>query len=141
MLGASLAGAVYTVMARRLLVTRSALFVTAFQNLFGALFMAPLAALEAATVGVRTPTAAAVAAVLYLALLGSVVAYLLLNYGLRFVSAGRAAAFTNVMPVIAVGAALRRARGEVHGGAGAGGGRGAGRGVPGQPDGRRRWRG
>jgi drug/metabolite transporter (DMT)-like permease len=38
---AALAGAVYTVMARRLLVTRSALFVTAYQNLFGALFMAP----------------------------------------------------------------------------------------------------
>ncbi len=56
--------------------------------------------------GVRTPTAAAVAAVLYLALLGSVVAYLLLNYGLRFVAAGRAAAFTNVIPVIAVVAAF-----------------------------------
>ena len=105
-LAASLAGALYTVMARRLLVTRSALFVTTFQNLFGALFMAPLAAVEAAAVGVRTPTAAAVAAVLYLALLGSIVAYLLLNYGLRFVAAGRAAAFTNVIPVIAVVAAF-----------------------------------
>jgi len=61
-LAASLAGAVYTVMARRLLVTRSALFVTTFQNLFGALFMAPLALVEAAAVGVRTPTAAAVSA-------------------------------------------------------------------------------
>ena len=50
----------------------------------------------------RTPTPAAVGAVFYLALLGSVVAYLLLNYGLRFVSAGRASAFTNVVPVIAV---------------------------------------
>ena len=105
-LSASLSGAVYTVMARRLLVTRSALFVTTFQSLFGALFMAPLAAIEAAAVGVRTPTAAAVAAVLYLALLGSVVAYLLLNYGLRFVAAGKAAAFTNVIPVIAVIAAF-----------------------------------
>jgi drug/metabolite transporter (DMT)-like permease len=105
-LAASLAGAVYTVMARRLLVTRSALFVTTFQTLFGALFMAPLAALEAAFVGVRTPTAAAVSAVLYLALLGSIVAYLLLNYGLRFVPAGRASAFTNIVPVIAVGAAF-----------------------------------
>ena len=105
-LSASLSGAVYTVMARRLLVTRSALFVTTFQSLFGALFMAPLAAIEAAAVGVRTPTAAAAAAVLYLALLGSVVAYLLLNYGLRFVAAGRAAAFTNVIPVIAVVAAF-----------------------------------
>ena len=42
-LGASLAAAVYNVAARRLLVTRSALFVTTFQNLFGALFMLPLA--------------------------------------------------------------------------------------------------
>jgi drug/metabolite transporter (DMT)-like permease len=105
-LAASLAGAVYTVMARRLLVTRSALFVTTFQTLFGALFMAPLAAIEAAVVGVRTPTVAAVAAVLYLALLGSIVAYLLLNYGLRFVPAGRASAFTNIVPVIAVATAF-----------------------------------
>ena len=105
-LAASLAGAGYTVMARRLLVTRSALFVTAFQNLFGALFMAPLAAVEAAVVGVRTPTTAALAAVLYLALLGSIVAYLLLNYGLRFVPAPRASAFTNLVPVVAVGAAF-----------------------------------
>jgi drug/metabolite transporter (DMT)-like permease len=44
--------------------------------------------------------------VLYLALLGSIVAYLLLNYGLRFVPAGRAAAFTNLVPVIAVVAAF-----------------------------------
>ncbi len=105
-LAASLAGGGYTVMARRLLVTRSALFVTAFQNLFGALFMAPLAAVEAAVVGVRTPTTAALAAVLYLALLGSIVAYLLLNYGLRFVPAPRASAFTNLVPVVAVGAAF-----------------------------------
>jgi drug/metabolite transporter (DMT)-like permease len=104
-LAAALAGAAYTVMARRLLVTRSALFVTAWQNLFGALFMAPLAAAVAAIVGVRTPTIAASAAVLYLALLGSVVAYLLLNYGLRFVPAGRASAYTNIVPVIAVGVA------------------------------------
>jgi drug/metabolite transporter (DMT)-like permease len=105
-LTASLSGAIYTVMARRLLVTRSALFVTTFQNLFGALFMAPLAAVEAAVVGVKKPTTAAAGAMLYLALLGSIVAYLLLNYGLRFVPAGRASAFTNLVPVIAVGVAF-----------------------------------
>jgi drug/metabolite transporter (DMT)-like permease len=52
--------------------------------------------------GTPPPPPAAVGATLYLALLGSIVAYLLLNYGLRFVSAGRASAFTNVVPVIAV---------------------------------------
>ena len=42
-LAAALSAAVYSILARRLLVSRSALFVTAWQNLFGALFMAPLA--------------------------------------------------------------------------------------------------
>ena len=104
-LAASFSAAVYNLMARRLLITRSALFVTAYQNLFGALFMAPLAAAEAAVVGVRTPTTAALAAVVYLSLACSAGGYLLLNYGLRFVSAGRVAAFVNVVPVIAVVAA------------------------------------
>ena len=104
-LAASFSAAVYNLMARRLLVTRTALFVTAFQNLFGALFMAPLAAVEAATVGVRTPAASAASAVLYLSLACSAGGYLLLNYGLRFVPAGRVAAFVNVVPVIAVVAA------------------------------------
>jgi drug/metabolite transporter (DMT)-like permease len=34
------------------------------------------------------------------------VAYLLLNYGLRFVAAAQAAAFTNVIPIVAVVAAV-----------------------------------
>ena len=58
-LAASLSAAVYSILARRLLVSRSALFVTTLQNLFGALFMAPLALVEALVVGVRRPTAEA----------------------------------------------------------------------------------
>jgi drug/metabolite transporter (DMT)-like permease len=104
-LGASLAAAVYNVAARRLLVTRSALFVTTFQNLFGALFMLPLAAGEALLVGVRSPTAQAVGAVAYLALACSVCGYLLLNYGLRFIEASKASVFINLTPVVAVAAA------------------------------------
>ena len=56
-LAASLSAAVYSILARRLLVSRSALFVTAWQNLFGALFMAPLALIEGLVLGVRRPTA------------------------------------------------------------------------------------
>ena len=52
--------------------TRSALFVTTFQNLFGALFMLPLALVEAALVGVRRPTADAVGGVLFLTVVCSV---------------------------------------------------------------------
>ncbi len=101
-LAAAFAAAVYSLMARRLLMTRSALFVTTFQNLFGALFLLPLALVEMALVGVRTPTATAVGAVLYLTLLCSVLAYLLLNYAFRFLEASRVAVFINLTPVVAV---------------------------------------
>jgi drug/metabolite transporter (DMT)-like permease len=104
-LGASLAAAVYNVAARRLLVTRSALFLTTFQNLFGALFMLPLAVAEAMLVGVRSPTAQAAGAVAYLVLACSVCGYLLLNYGLRFIEASKASVFINLTPVVAVAAA------------------------------------
>ena len=104
-LAAALVAAVYNLMARRLLLTRSALYVTAFQNLFGALFILPVAAVEALLVGVRTPTAEAVAGVLYLSSFASMLAYLLLNYAFRFLEASRVAVFVNLTPVVAVAAA------------------------------------
>ena len=55
-LAASVSAGVYSILARSLLLSRSALFVTAWQNLFGALFMAPLALVEALVLGVRRPT-------------------------------------------------------------------------------------
>lgn len=104
-LAASLSAAVYTIMARRLLVSRSALFVTTFQNLFGALFMIPLAALEAVVIGVRAPTAQAAGGVLFLTVVCSILAYLLLNYAFRFIPANRVTVFINLTPVVTVGGA------------------------------------
>jgi drug/metabolite transporter (DMT)-like permease len=104
-LAAALSAAVYSLLARRLLVSRSALYVTAFQNLFGALFMAPLALIEALVVGVRAPGGDAVAGVLYLTFGCSVVAYLLLNYAFRFLPATRVSVFINLTPVVAVAGA------------------------------------
>jgi drug/metabolite transporter (DMT)-like permease len=105
-LAASLSAAVYNVIARRLLVSRSALFVTAFQNLFGALFILPLAVVELLVVGARRPTLPAVLGLGYLTLFCSVLAYLLLNYAFRFVEASKASVFVNLIPVIAVGSAF-----------------------------------
>src|SRR5659263_18521 len=65
-LAASLSAGVYSILARRLLVSRPALFVTTFQNLFGALFMLPLALAEAALVGLRHPTPRATSGLLFL---------------------------------------------------------------------------
>jgi drug/metabolite transporter (DMT)-like permease len=104
-LAASLSAAVYSLLARRLMLRRSALFVTTWQNLFGALFMAPLALVEALVAGVRQPTAQAAAGVLFLTGVCSVVAYLLLNYAFRFLPASRVSVFINLTPVVAVAGA------------------------------------
>jgi drug/metabolite transporter (DMT)-like permease len=104
-LAASLSAAVYGILARRLLVSRSALFVTTWQNLFGALFMAPLALVEALLLGVRRPTVPAAGGVLFLTVVCSIVAYLLLNYAFRFLPASRVSVFINFTPIVAVASA------------------------------------
>jgi len=65
----------------------------------------PLVAVEAAVVGVKTPTATASTALVYLILGCSVSAYLLVNYGLSHVSANKVSTFANLVPVVAVTAA------------------------------------
>jgi drug/metabolite transporter (DMT)-like permease len=104
-LGASLAVAVYTLMARWLLVDRSALYVTTYQHLFGALFVVPAVVVEALVVGVRAPTWPAVGGVAYLAIAASAAGYLLFNYALRFVEASRVSVFTNLTPVVGIAGA------------------------------------
>jgi len=104
-LAASLSAGVYGILARRLLVSRPALFVTTFQNLFGALFMLPLALAEAALVGVRHPTPRATGGLLFLTVACSITAYLLLNYAFRFIPASRVAVFINLTPIVAVASA------------------------------------
>ena len=104
-LAASLSAAVYSILARRLLISRPALFVTTFQNLFGALFMLPLALAEAVLVGVRQPTPSAAGGVLFLTVVCSITAYLLLNYAFRFIAASRVAVFINLTPIVAVASA------------------------------------
>jgi drug/metabolite transporter (DMT)-like permease len=104
-LAAALSAGVYSILARHLLVSRPALFVTTFQNLFGALFMLPLALAEAALVGVRHPTPGAAGGVLFLTVVCSITAYLLLNYAFRFIPASKVAVFINLTPIVAVASA------------------------------------
>ena len=105
-LTASLAAAVYTLMARHMLVKRSALYLTTFQNLFGALFMVPLVLVEALLVGVRRPAPTAVGAFVYLTFFSSVAGYLMLNYALRHVEASKVSVFINLTPVVGVAGAF-----------------------------------
>ena len=104
-LGASLTLAVYTLMARWLLTDRSALYVTTWQTVFGALFLIPAVIVEALANGVLTPTWTAAGGVAFLAVGASAAGYLLFNYALRFIPASRVAVFTNLTPVVGIAGA------------------------------------
>ena len=89
-------------MARSLLAHRSALYVTTFQNLFGAAFMLPLALDRGRRRGRAPPDPDAVGGVLFLTVVCSVIAYLLLNYAFRFIEASRLSVFINLTPIVGV---------------------------------------
>ena len=91
--------------------------------------MAPLALVEALVVGVRRPTAEAAGGVLFLTLVCSIVAYLLLNYAFRFLPASRVSVFINLTPIVAVASAFVLLGERLTARAGGCGGRGGGGGV------------
>lgn len=92
----------YSLLGRDVLARWDARTVTARSIVWGALSMAPLAALEWAS-GTRPAwTVTGSAATVYLALVVTALAYLAWNYGLARVPAPRAAIFINVQPVVGV---------------------------------------
>jgi len=98
---AILCASVYTILARYLSRRYSPWCLTAIQMGSGALFFGPVLLLSSASL----PTSWAAGPSLALVYLGgcvSVLAYGLHNYGLQHVSASRASAFVNLIPVFAV---------------------------------------
>ena len=95
-----LAYASYSLLGRTVLTDTNAAAITARSIVWGALVMAPLAALEWAAGARPTPTPAAVAGTLYLALVITAGAYLVWNWALARVEAARAAPFLTVQPVV-----------------------------------------
>ena len=63
---------------------------------------------------------------LFLTLVCSIVAYLMLNYAFRFLPAGRVSVFINLTPIVAVASAYVAAGRAADRGAGGGRGRGGG---------------
>ena len=71
---------------------------TAYQMLFGGIFFIPFALLEGRPW--QMPTATSLAAILFLAVCCSLLAFLLFNYGLQKISAGVSASLMNLMPAL-----------------------------------------
>jgi len=97
MIGANLAWALYNVLARRLMPAESGIANTAGIMTMGALVMA-LGGLAVGT-PVQMPSPPALVALIFMAVGGSAVAYLLWNAGISRLGAARTSVFLNLVPV------------------------------------------
>jgi drug/metabolite transporter (DMT)-like permease len=90
----------YSLLGRTVLTDSNATAITARSIVWGAVVMAPLAALEWAAGGRPVATPSAVAGTLYLAFVITAGAYLVWNWALARVEAARAAPFLTIQPVV-----------------------------------------
>ena len=91
--------AVYTIIAQRTLRRMTAVAGTFVTVVIGLIPLLPIAAIEMQGRAWPEPTLALLGALAYLGVFPSIVAYLLWNYGSVAVGAGRAALFTNLLPL------------------------------------------
>ncbi len=117
-LAGSLGFATFAVLGKRVAGMYDSLTMTAFNHFAGALIVLPLAVRQARAIGPAWKWRAipweAWAAVLYMAVVGSAVAYVLYFWLLRYLEASQLSAFTYLLPVLAtlLGIALLGERGS-----------------------------
>jgi len=101
MIGAVVAAAFYTVLARSLAQKWSARQVTGMQAMYGSALLLPFFAATAKRTEWASISATAMGALLFLTFFATIGAFLTYNYSLRILPAGRAAIFINGIPVVA----------------------------------------
>jgi drug/metabolite transporter (DMT)-like permease len=99
--GAALWG-VYSVLARRASVRFNAVSTTLYGTALGTLILLPLAATENGAAALADAPIEALAGIGYLAVFGTVAAFVLLNLGVARIGAARASAFALLVPVVGV---------------------------------------
>jgi drug/metabolite transporter (DMT)-like permease len=104
-LGAALCWALYTVLGRRVVARLPHAVVTAHTIAWGTLFLAPLAVGEILLQGVSWPSARGWAALLFLAVAASGLAFFLYLFALTRLKAGEASVYVNLSPVVTLVAA------------------------------------
>jgi drug/metabolite transporter (DMT)-like permease len=100
-LGAAISAGLYNVLCRKLTQTYSPWTITFYQASVASLVFFPLALWE----GRFHADDSIILSILYLSLAGSVLAYFLLNYSLRYLPTYKVAVFANLIPVVTVFAA------------------------------------
>jgi len=93
---------IYTIAVKRLSNRYPALFITAFQALIGAFFFVPFLLLPSVSLPSPLPTVST-AAIIYLGLAVTTLAYGLYNFSLSLMDAGKAAVYINLIPLFTMG--------------------------------------
>lgn len=100
LLGSAFSWAFFTILGRGVNATLPSTVVAAFNALFGAIFLLPLAIVDLAQSGWPQVSPLSWAMIAYLGLAGSGLSFLFWNYGLKTVSAGEAGTATNLGPFL-----------------------------------------
>jgi drug/metabolite transporter (DMT)-like permease len=101
MLVTALCGAVYGVLAKRMLVRYKALTVTAYTMIFGTILLVPAAFVEAPLSAMARMHTGTVMLVLFLGIFGGAIGYFLWTFALTRLSPTQVAVYVNVNPMIA----------------------------------------
>lgn len=104
--GSVLAWVVYTLLGKRVATGKTGLLLTTYSNIYGALFLTPFAAFELLNGAPFALSISVWVAIVYLGITCSALGFFLWNFSLSHLSAGQAGAFMNLMPVVAVAAAI-----------------------------------
>jgi len=102
MFGAVFAAAAYMLLTRKICAEYDSFLVTAYQMIYGALFFTPFFLWEFTDTNWLAVSVQQWGALLVLALLSSVGAFLTYNYALKSVPASRASLFVNIVPLVTV---------------------------------------
>jgi drug/metabolite transporter (DMT)-like permease len=101
MLTTALCGAVYGVLAKRMLIRYNAMTVTAYAMMFGTLLLVPFAFLENSSSAMARMRADTVMIILFLGIFGGAIGYFLWTFALTRLSPTQVAVYVNLNPMMA----------------------------------------
>jgi len=92
---------VYTLLVRRMIHHYNAYTITSYQNILGTFLFLPLVLIfEFNEISTAEHNITSISSILYLAVFGSSLAFILFNYSVKNLGAAKADAFTNIIPVM-----------------------------------------
>ncbi len=91
----------YTLIVKKLTNKYNPFSITTYQNIMGIFFFLPLFLIfDFQEFRMSEPTTRAILALIYLAIFGSTIAFILFNYGVKILGAAKADVFTNIIPIL-----------------------------------------